>query len=178
MDGLSADWRGYVLDNHFPGQTIEWLNRHDERPTLLREMYTKDPELFLKLPVLDGFMDYWSKLQSEYGNYVEFGWLSAIGEYHPEPNDVFMHKHEWLSVNVPMAHADLVFGVVENSKDKAEALSEFLEDYDHVILVDDFKRTIDEVKALEHDRLHAVWFNDEWRPLQMKVRSLLSQLLP
>jgi len=178
MDGLCADWRGYVLDKHFPGQTIEWLNHHERRLELLTEVYHKDPELFMNLPVLDGFMSYWHKLQKEYGDYVEFGWLTADGGYHPSPADVFNHKYEWLRASIPLAHSDGVFGLVEQSSEKPEALSEYLDDYDHVILVDDFKRTIDAVKALNHDQLHGVWFNDNWNLLQMQIRSLVSHLLP
>lgn len=178
MDNFSCDWRGYVLNRHFPGKPIEWLNRHENREGLLNEMYKKDPELFLNLPVLNGFHEYWEKIRNEFGNEIEIGWLTAHGGHHASHEEVFMHKHEWLRINIPEAHRDEVFAMVSASKDKPEAMLEFLEDYDHVILVDDFKRTIDDVKGLDHANIHGVWFNYNWMVTINEIRQVITRLLP
>ena len=136
LDGVGADWTGYMLKNHFPQfKTIDTLNKHPNRQTLLEQVYLDDSSVFLNLEPLPQFkvlLDKLINLKKEFP--ISLKILTAIGSEHHNPLQVASDKRGWLRTHFNINDKDII--IVNRSNDK-----QYLSD-PHSILIDDFDDNI------------------------------------
>lgn len=128
LDGVGANWQSYVISRHFPGYTIEDINKHPERITMLRKMYQKEPRLFLNLPVIPQYGRFLYEL-----NQRDLPWkiLTAAGKDHPKYETVKNDKLLWLKQKFDILPDKVI--ITETSDDKHQYANETS------VLVDDFE---------------------------------------
>tara|TARA_Y100001956_G_scaffold9851_1_gene8638 strand:- start:2195 stop:2740 length:546 start_codon:yes stop_codon:yes gene_type:complete len=133
-DGLLVDWKGYVIENHFPYMTIEELNAMDadKRQKLLRQMYADDPQLFYKLEPLEGAAEFMQRIIS-----LGEPWriLTSAGTDHPDFDVAAESKIQNLKKHFGISREHIT--VTESSSAKAD----YVENRGD-ILIDDFLRNV------------------------------------
>lgn len=157
LDGVGSNWEKYVLTNHFPGKTIDYINDMDEkeRADAFAKMYQKDPNLFYKLEPHAPYqvlLDEIAKLPCKRRI------LTACGTDHPSYDVVKYDKERYLSEHFNVPPREVI--VCRASADKQHYASP------RGILVDDFHRNCKEwvegggravqVKACDYDPLQVI----------------------
>lgn len=127
LDGVGANWQSYVISRHFPGMTIEELNTHPERLTLLRKMYQREQRLFLNLPVIPQYQRFLAGLTARG---ITWKILTAAGADHPSYETVKNDKLLWLKQRFDITEEQVI--ITEASEDKHQYAKP------GVVLVDDF----------------------------------------
>lgn len=136
LDGLGADWEGYVISQHFPTMTIKELNKHPERTQMLAEVYRKDPHLFYRLEPIPQYSELLAAIDKM--NCKGFI-LTASGDTHPDPNMVRLDKTRWLSRYFNIPESQVI--VTPTGEDKIAFASP------HSVLLDDFDTNCNAFKA-------------------------------
>lgn len=133
LDGLGSDWQGYVLNTHFPHLTIDELNKAANRSVLLREMYTKDPHVFYKLPVIDKYKRIIDALNA---SGAEWKILTSAGTDHPDYELVVSDKLRYVKEHFGVGPEKVI--ITRSSFEKAQYAAP------NVVLFDDFFRNCEE----------------------------------
>ena len=167
LDGVGSQWEKYVLANHFPGKTIDYVNGMDAdtRADAFAKMYRRDPRLFYNLEPYPAYR----VLLSEIAKLpCKRRILTACGNDHHSYEIVKYDKTRYLEehFNVP-AREVIVCRASADKRTYADSRS---------ILVDDFERNCEEWTA---GGGHAIHVNAcDYDPMQViaKIKTLLDEI--
>lgn len=147
MDGVAADWVGPAL-NFTKCKNADTLNKHPYVREMLFAMYIINPDFFLKLPRLHYFK-HMMKLAMSAKGITSIGYLSSIGDIHPDRDAVMAHKRMWVfnEIDLPfMCLRELGYNTYTNCIFKDGPKGKATEANEHTILVDDHYRNTDAFK--------------------------------
>jgi 5'(3')-deoxyribonucleotidase len=149
LDGVGANWQSYVISRHFKGMSIDELNQHPDRLQLLRQMYKREPRLFLNLPVIPQYGQFLDALTAR-----DIPWkiLTAAGDDHPVYETVKNDKLLWLKQRFGIEEDRVI--ITQASSDKHQYAHE------QAVLVDDFVSNCRQWEAAGGIAVHVdrVWY--------------------
>lgn len=150
-DGVAADWKATMLSQISSQGTgivkIDQLNKHPERPAIIKKAYREVPNMFAILPMIPSFLPVLKCLKKHYNNNVNRAFLgyevrvrilTAVGEEHHDFIQVRNDKERWFESRQIPFKVECVH--------KSEHKTNFSNGIDtsfkshHKILIDDFLR--------------------------------------